>query len=469
MVQKGTTICAPATSGGGAIAIVRISGPDAIKMVKEIFKPSDDQIDIVSAKGYSLIFGTLSSADEFLDEVLISLFRAPLSYTGEDMVEISCHASHYIQEKIMELLIRSGSIPANPGEFTMRAFMNGKMDLSQAEAVADIIASDSEAAHRLAATQLRGGFSAEIEKLRQELLHFAALIELELDFSEEDILFADRGMMTETIIRIRSLVDTLASSFRLGNAIRKGIPVVIAGRANVGKSSLLNVLLQEERAIVSEIPGTTRDTVEEVIHLGGLMFRFIDTAGLRKETVEDKIEAQGIERTLSKVSQAAVVLAVSEATDNPDDIISFYNSVKNIQTAPGSKIILVVNKTDLLTTGQTGSLRKTLTDSGGFAPLFISARESTGIEDLKQHLIRSVETGGLKMPQYIVSNARHWHALINVSASLERALKGFRNGIPTELIATDIRQAIYFLGEITGKITSDEILGDIFKNFCIGK
>ena len=469
LVQKGTTICAPATEGGGAIAIIRISGPEAIGIVNNIFKPADDQIDIRSAKGYSLIFGTLYSQDEFLDEVIISLFRAPLSYTGEDMVEISCHASHYIRGKIMELLITAGAVPASAGEFTMRAFMNGKMDLSQAEAVADIIASDSEAAHRLATTQLRGGFSAEIEKLREELLHFAALIELELDFSEEDVEFADRFRMTETIISIKNLVDTLASSFRLGNAIKKGIPVVIAGRPNVGKSSLLNVLLQEERAIVSEIPGTTRDTVEEVIHLGGLSFRFIDTAGLRKEEVEDKVEAQGIERTISKLSQAEVVLAVTEATDSPEEIITFYNTVKNIQAPPGSKIIAVINKTDLLTTGQTGSLREIITESGGFVPLFVSARESVGIEDIRQHLIKSVETEGLKSPQLIVTNARHWYSLINVSASLERALEGFRNGIPTELIATDIRHAIHYLGEITGRITGDEILGDIFKNFCIGK
>jgi len=244
---------------------------------------------------------------------------------------------------------------------------------------------------------------------------------------------------------------------------------VITGRPNVGKSSLLNVLLREERAIVSEIPGTTRDTIEEVMHLGGFSFRFIDTAGLRKEGTEDKIEARGIERTLSKLSQAEVVLAVAEATDTPEEIIAFHNSVKNTQAAPGSKIIAVINKSDLLTTGQIGSLREILTESGGFIPLFVSARESVGIEDVRQHLIRAVQSEGLKSPQLIVTNARHWHSLINVSASLERALEGFRNGIPTELIATDVRQAIHYLGEITGKITGDEILGDIFKNFCIGK
>ena len=463
-----TTIAAPATGTGGAISVIRLSGSDALKIIGEIFTPSGKGVSVANEKGYTVHFGIIADGETFVDEALVTVFKAPNSYTGEDSAEISCHASHYIQQKIIELLIDHGASVAVPGEFTMRAFMNGKMDLSQAEAVADIIASDSEAAHRLASTQLRGGFSAEIEKLRQELLHFAALIELELDFSEEDVEFADRFRMTETIIRIRSIVDKLASSFSLGNAIKNGIPVVIAGRTNVGKSSLLNVLLQEERAIVSDIPGTTRDTVEEVIHLGGLLFRFIDTAGLRDEKVEDKIEAKGIERTLSKVSQAAVVLAITEATDSPDDIISFYESVRSFKLAPGSKTIAVINKTDLLTTGQTGRLREILTDSGGFNPLFISAKELTGIEDLKQHLLKSVETGSLEAPQLIVSNARHY-SLINVSACLGRAMEGFNNGIPTELIATDVRQAIYYLGEITGKITSDEILGDIFKNFCIGK
>ncbi len=292
MAQKGTIICAPATSGGGAIALIRLSGPGTIETLAGIFKPIDDQVDILTAKGYTLIYGTITSQGEFIDEVLVSLFRAPHSYTGEEMAEISCHASPFIQRRIIEILIDRGAVTASPGEFTMRAFMNGKMDLSQAEAVADIIASDSEAAHRLAATQLRGGFSKEIEKLRMELLSFASLIELELDFSEEDVQFADRFAMTETVIKIKDLVDRLSASFRLGNAIKKGIPVVIAGRPNVGKSSLLNVLLQEERAIVSEIPGTTRDTIEEVLHVDGLLFRFIDTAGLRQGG--DKIEELGI-------------------------------------------------------------------------------------------------------------------------------------------------------------------------------
>ncbi len=469
MVQKETTICAPATSGGGAIALIRVSGPEAIRIVSHIFKPSDNQVDILNAKGYTLIFGTISSQDEFIDEVLVSLFRAPLSYTGEDMTEISCHASPFIQQRIIEILLEQGAETASPGEFTRRAFMNGKMDLSQAEAVADIIASDSEAAHRLAATQLRGGFSAEIEKLRQDLLSFASLIELELDFSEEDVMFADRFAMIETIIKIKSLVDRLASSFRLGNAIKKGIPVVIAGRPNVGKSSLLNVLLQEERAIVSEIPGTTRDTIEEVVHIDGLLFRFIDTAGLREAEVKDEVEVKGIERTKLKVENADVILAVAEATDSAVETAAFAASMAEMTVNAGTKIILVINKSDLVSQGHTSKLKKELKSLCDIPLVFVSATKSSGIEELKKLLTGSVETGNLKTPQYIVTNARHWEALKNVSESLTRALDGFRDGIPTELIATDIRQAIYYLGLITGRITPDDILGEIFSKFCIGK
>jgi len=479
MVQKGTTICAAATSGGGAIALIRVSGPEAVKIVSGIFKPADNQVDVLNAKGYTLIFGSISSHEEFIDEALLSVFRSPLSYTGEDMAEISCHASPYIQQRIIEILLGHGAETASPGEFTMRAFMNGKMDLSQAEAVADIIASDSEASHRLAASQLRGGFSSEIERLRQELLSFASLIELELDFSEEDVMFADRSAMTETIIRIRSLVDRLASSFRLGNAIKKGIPVVIAGRPNVGKSSLLNVLLQEERAIVSEIPGTTRDTIEEVIHIDGLLFRFIDTAGLREMEVtpslklrrpkQDKIEAEGIERTKEKVGKADVLLAVTEAADSAAETAAFTTSMAEMTGSAGTKIILVINKSDLVSQKQISKLKKELQSLCDLPIVIVSATRSRGIEELKNLLTGVVETGSLKTPQYVVTNARHYEALKNVSASLGRALDGFHDGIPTELIATDVRQAIYYLGLITGKITPDDILGEIFSKFCIGK
>ncbi len=469
MGQKGTTICAPATSGGGAIALIRVSGPEAVQMVSRIFKPADSQVDVLKAKGYTLIFGSISSHEYFIDEVLVSVFRSPLSYTGEDMAEISCHASAFIQQKIIEILIAQGAETASPGEFTMRAFMNGKMDLAQAEAVADIIASDSEAAHRLAATQLRGGFSVEIEKLRQELLAFASLIELELDFSEEDVMFADRFAMTETIIRIKSLVGRLVSSFRLGNAIKKGIPVVIAGRPNVGKSSLLNVLLQEERAIVSDTPGTTRDTIEELLHLDGLLFRFIDTAGLREAGIEDKVEAKGIERTKSKVEDADVVLAVAEATDSTTTIADFAASIASLPGSTGRKIIIVINKSDLVPGKQISSLKKELEALCDVPLVFVSATKSSGIEELKKHLTGSVELESLSAPQYIITNVRHYEALKNVSESLGRALDGFRDGIPTELIATDIRQAIYYLGLITGKITPEDILGEIFSRFCIGK
>ena len=466
-VQKGRIICAPATSGGGAIAMIRVSGKGAVETLSEIFQPADNQIDIIKAKGYTLIFGTISSQDGFIDQVLVSVFRAPHSYTGEEMVEISCHASPFIQHRIIEILIEKGVETAAPGEFTMRAFMNGKMDLSQAEAVADIIAADSEAAHRLAASQLRGGFSAGIEKLRQELVTFASLIELELDFSEEDVQFANRFAMTETVIKIKDMVDRLASSFRLGNAIRKGIPVVIAGRPNVGKSSLLNLLLQEERAIVSDIPGTTRDTIEEVLHLGGLLFRFIDTAGLRDGG--DEIEELGMERTRSKLRAAEVVLAVAEATDTAESIAAMAAGIGEITGNSGARLIVLVNKSDLITRKRIAELKRELKDICPCPALFVSASKSEGIEQVRKQLIASVETGKLDNPQYIVTNARHYEALKNVSDSLGRVLDGFRDGIPTVLIATDVRQAIYYLGQITGRITPDDILGEIFSKFCIGK
>ena len=465
-VQSDTTIAAPATGIGGAIGIIRVSGPGTFVVIDSLFTPATRK-DILSAGGYTVHFGSFEKDEDFIDEVLVTLFRSPSSYTGEDAAEISHHASPFIQRRIMELLIEQGAKPAMPGEFTMRAFMNGRIDLSQAEAVADLIAADSEAAHRLAATQLRGGFSAGIEQLRKELITFTSLIELELDFSEEDVLFADRFAMTETVIRIKEMVDRLASSFRLGNAIRKGIPVVIAGRPNVGKSSLLNVLLEEERAIVSDIPGTTRDTIEEVLHVEGLLFRFIDTAGLRHGG--DEIEELGMERTRNKLRAADIVLAVAEATDSAVDISDFAGAVSEMTGTSEARIILIVNKSDLITRNVASSLRKELRSLCPFPVILVSARDSTGIDDLKKQLTASVETGRLDDPQYIVTNARHYEALRNVSESLQRVLDGFRDGIPTVLIATDVRQAIYHLGLITGKISPEDILGEIFSKFCIGK
>ena len=465
-VQSDTTIAAPATGIGGAIGIIRVSGPGTFVVIDSLFTPATRK-DILSAGGYTVQFGSFEKDEDFIDEVLVTLFRSPSSYTGEDAAEISHHASPFIQRRIMELLIEQGAKPAMPGEFTMRAFMNGRIDLSQAEAVADLIAADSEAAHRLAATQLRGGFSAGIEQLRKELITFTSLIELELDFSEEDVLFADRFAMTETVIRIKEMVDRLASSFRLGNAISKGIPVVIAGRPNVGKSSLLNVLLEEERAIVSDIPGTTRDTIEEVLHVEGLLFRFIDTAGLRHGG--DEIEELGMERTRNKLRAADIVLAVAEATDSAVDISDFAGAVSEMTGTSEARIILIVNKSDLITRSVASSLTKELRSLCPFPVIFVSARDSTGIDDLKKQLTASVETGRLDDPQYIVTNARHYEALRNVSESLQRVLDGFRDGIPTVLIATDVRQAIYHLGLITGKISPEDILGEIFSKFCIGK
>lgn len=464
--QSDTTIAAPATGIGGAIGIIRVSGPGTFAMVDSLFVPAAGK-DILSAGGYTVHFGSIRKGEDFVDEVLVTLFRSPASYTGEDSAEISHHASPFIQRRIMELLIDLGAKPAMPGEFTQRAFLHGRIDLSQAEAVADLIAADSEAAHRLAATQLRGGFSEGIEKLRKELITFTSLIELELDFSEEDVQFADRFAMTETVIKIKEMVDRLVSSFSLGNAIRKGIPVVIAGRPNVGKSSLLNVLLEEERAIVSDIPGTTRDTVEEVLHVEGLLFRFIDTAGLRHGG--DEIEELGMERTRNKLKGADIVLAVAEATDSAAEITAFAGSVMEMTGSAETRIILIVNKSDLITRSAALSLKKEMKGLCPFPAVFVSARDSVGIDDLKKQLTSSIGTGRLDNPQYIVTNARHYEALRNVSESLQRVLDGFRDGIPTVLIATDVRQAIYYLGLITGKISPEDILGEIFSRFCIGK
>ena len=461
-----TTIAAPATGTGGALAVIRVSGPDSFRIISELFSPASGK-DLREAGGYTVHYGQVKESDEFIDDVVVTLYRSPASYSGEDAAEISHHASPWIAHKIMEMLLACGATVAMPGEFTMRAFMNGRMDLSQAEAVADIIAADSAAAHRLASSQLRGGLSSEIEKLRRELMQFASLIELELDFSEEDVQFADRFSMSETVIKIKSLVDRLASSFRLGNAIKNGIPVVIAGKPNVGKSSLLNLLLQEERAIVSEIPGTTRDTVEEVLHVGGLLFRFIDTAGLRQS--DDEIESLGVERTMKKLEAAEVVLAVAEATDSAGELAAFASSVAEMTGDRKPNVIMVVNKSDLIEPDQAESLMRELALLCHLPAVAVSAKEATGIDELRNRLLEAVETGVIDSPQYIVTNARHYEALKRVSESLQRVLDGFRDGIPTVLIATDVRQAIYYLGLITGQITPDDILGEIFSRFCIGK
>jgi len=468
VIRKGETICAPATATGGAISIVRVSGPKSFDICEKIFRPFNSNIVLREQKGHTVIYGEIYERDEIIDDVLLTVFHKPHSYTGEDSVEISCHGSPYIIRKVLELLINNGAVPARPGEFTMRAFMNGKMDLSQAEAVADLVASSSEASHRLAVHQMRGGFSEEIMKLRQELLHFTSLIELELDFGEEDVEFADRSELLNIVRRIKDLADRLASSFRLGNAIKNGVPVVIVGKPNSGKSTLLNALLMEERAIVSDIPGTTRDFIEDTIVIDGIEYRFIDTAGLRETS--DAVELLGIKKTLEKIKQASVILLVDEITDSAETINRRADYLRKLAGNDLKKLIILINKTDLKPEEAfKEELSKSIKLYDNESLLFISAKGKAGLDELRKKLGEAIEKKLLSSEDVIISNIRHYEALLKVSESLVRVEEGLLSGIPEDLIAMDIRQAIHYLGEITGEITSDEILGNIFKNFCIGK
>jgi tRNA modification GTPase len=467
MLRSEDTICAPATGSGGAIAIIRVSGSKSLGICGMIFSPSDKSIRLEEQTGYNIIHGNIFSGDEIIDEVLLSVFRAPRSYTGQDSVEISCHASTYIQGRILELLITNGAVMANPGEFTQRAFMNGKMDLSQAEAVADVVASSSRSAHRVAMNQMRGGFSTEIRKLRSDLLHFASLIELELDFGEEDVEFADRKEMVAIISKVKQLADNLAKSFQLGNAIKNGIPVAIVGKPNSGKSTLLNLLLSEERAIVSDIPGTTRDTIEDIIAIDGITYRFIDTAGLRETS--DVIEMLGIKKTHEKIGHASVVMMMDDMTDSAEEINRRSEKLRKMIAGSEKKLFILINKTDLSDQDRIEQLKRKVNIEENDILLFISAKTHSGIDDVLNELSRVVEREKLNSDSVIISNLRHFDALSKVSESLGRVMEGLQTGLPEDLIAIDIRQAIYYLGEITGEITTDEILGNIFRNFCIGK
>jgi tRNA modification GTPase len=467
MLRSGETICAPATAIGGAIAVIRISGPQSLSICEKIFFPLDKSIKLVDQKGFTIIFGDIRSGSEIIDEVLVSVFRTPHSYTGENSVEMSCHASPYITKKILELLIINGAISAKPGEFTQRAFLNGRIDLSQAEAVADIIASTTRSAHRVAINQMRGGFSAEIARLRFELLNFASLIELELDFGEEDVEFADRKELKDIITKVKELADRLTDSFLLGNVVKNGIPVVIVGKPNSGKSTLLNALLMEEKAIVSEIPGTTRDTIEDTIVIDGIEYRFIDTAGLRETT--DVIESLGIKKTHEKISQASVILLIDEISDSAEFINMRIRAIREMIKESDKRLIIIINKSDKSQPGQEDELAKEIDLEGKEILLFISAKEKSGLESLRFKLSEVVVKEKLSSDDVIITNIRHYEALLHVSESLERVINGLDNHIPEDLIAIDIRQAIHYLGEITGEITSDEILGNIFRNFCIGK
>ncbi|MBN2166800.1 MAG: tRNA uridine-5-carboxymethylaminomethyl(34) synthesis GTPase MnmE [Marinilabiliaceae bacterium] len=465
------TICAISTAQGmGAIAVIRLSGPDAIIITDKVFKSIKKEKKLNQQKANTLHYGTIVDGEKDIDEVIVALFKAPHSFTGEDTIEISCHGATYIQQQILQLLIKKGCRLAKPGEFTQRAFLNGKMDLSQAEAVADLIASKSEASRRVALQQMRGGFSNELTKLRERLLWFTSLIELELDFSEEDIEFANRKELFALVEELMSHLKRLIKSFSLGNVIKNGIPVAIVGHTNAGKSTLLNALLQEDKAIVSDIHGTTRDVIEDVINIEGISFRFIDTAGIRKTT--DEIETIGINRTFSKISQATIVMLLIDAHDNDEKIHEAVSAVKNRMESEHQKMILVVNKTDLISDKELidkfqSAKFNELTETDAIVP--ISAKQQINIEALTSELIKTINLSAIDNDEVIVTNARHYEALQQSLTSLERVEKGLYDMISGDFLAQDIRETLQYLGEITGQINTDEILGTIFKNFCIGK
>ncbi len=467
MIRIEETICAPATSLGGAIAVVRVSGSESLEICGKIFTPSDKSIKLTEQKGFKVIYGDINADNEIVDDVLLSLFRAPNSYTGEDSVEISCHASPYILSRILELLIKNGASSAYPGEFTQRAFLNGRMDLAQAEAVADVIASNARSSHRVAINQMRGGFSAEIAKLRSELLNFASLIELELDFGEEDVEFADRNKLTDIILRVKEMADSLSDSFAIGNVLKNGIPVAIVGKPNSGKSTLLNALLMEEKAIVSEIPGTTRDSIEDTIVIDGTEYRFTDTAGIHDTT--DIVEILGIKKTREKIKQASVILLVDEIGDTAESINKRIDSLLKMLKGDEKRILLIINKIDLADSSSQNLLSDKIIFGNKDDILFISAKANQGLEKLKLKLSNVVIKDKLSSDDVIITNIRHYEALLHVSETMKRVLHGIKNQVPEDFLAIDIRQAIHYLGEITGEITNDEILANIFKNFCIGK
>jgi len=469
------TIVALATpSGAGAIAVIRVSGPEAIKIVAPLFKAKSNK-NIQDQPSHTLHLGNLVDGARILDEVLISIFHGPKSYTGEHTIEISCHGSSYIQQEIILLLIKKGCRAAEAGEFTLRAFLNGKMDLSQAEAVADLISSENQASHQLAMQQMRGGFSDEIQKLRQELLDFASLIELELDFAEEDVEFANRDEFMRLVAKIQNVLKKLIDSFAVGNVIKNGIPVAIVGEPNVGKSTLLNALLNEERAIVSEIAGTTRDSIEDEISIGGVGFRFIDTAGIRE--TQDVIEGMGIKRTFEKIAQAQVVIFLLDAEMFKVQGSKFKDEIEKIQNKfPQKPLLVIANKIDQLSEAEISNLTVSLSAVEGsnlnsqFPNLIaISAKENIGVEELKSKLLEFVNLGELRNNNAIVTNSRHYNALLSALEEINKVQEGLNNNLSGDLLAIDIRQALYHFGEITGEVTNDELLGNIFANFCIGK
>jgi len=495
-IRNEDTICAPATvPGTGAISVIRVSGPEALAIADKVVACLNGSIS--EAGGYTIKFGTVSDADgRVIDEVLASVFRAPRSYTGEDSVEISCHASSYIVSEIISLLHTAGARAAEPGEFTQRAYLNGKMDLAQAEAVADVIASQNAAAHRIAFKQMKGGFSSELRDMRKELLELVSLMELELDFSEEEVEFADRSRLDNLLVEIISHIGRLINSFRLGNAIKNGVPVAIAGATNTGKSTLLNALLGEDRAIVSDIHGTTRDTIEETLNIDGILFRFIDTAGLRETS--EVVEKIGIERTFKKISEASIVLGMVDLTRDPETTLETVSDILDKVDFSSQKLVILLNKTDIFDINKNVSTINTivsLIDNKGFKAqlanegeihgtesnieensskdvvniLPISAKTGSGIGTLRE-LLASTQRDLLgDSDTTLVTNQRHVQALTDARTSLLRVREGLAAALPTDLAAQDIREAIYHIGSIVGEISTDEVLGNIFRNFCIGK
>lgn len=454
LISQDTIVALSTPQGVGAIGVIRLSGPEAVKLVNQVFPAKD----LEQQATHTLHFGTIQHSDQIIDEVVVSLFKEPHSYTREHVVEISCHGSPFIQQQLMELFIQLGARTAKPGEFTLRAFLNGRMDLSQAEAVADLIASNSQASHDLALKQMRGGFSNKIKELREKLVHFASMIELELDFAEEDVEFANRDDLKALISELQDIISRLIQSFKLGNVLKNGVSTVIAGRPNAGKSTLLNRLVQDDRAIVSEIPGTTRDTIEEPVTIGGVLFRLIDTAGIRDAT--DTIEKIGVEKTFQKISQSALVVYLFDVNELDD--LALQQDLERLQTGD-IPLLVVGNKIDLAD----GDLSSRFTAKADI--LYISSATDQNMEALEQALVKLATDGQKAEDSTLVTSARHYQSLLDTQNSLNDVLVGLGNNITGDFLAMDIRRALHALGEITGEITTDDLLGNIFSKFCIGK
>jgi len=461
-----STICAISTPAGqGGIAVIRVSGPEAITVCDKIFQPASEEKTIRAQSPYTMNHGQIVKNNIVLDEVIVAVFHQPHSFTGEDVVEISCHGSTYIQQEILKLLIEKGCQLAHPGEFTQRAFLNGKMDLSQAEAVADVIASSSAASHRMAMNQMRGGFSKELQYLRSQLLHFVSLIELELDFGEEDVEFADRSQLIQLANDIQVIITRLANSFSVGNVLKNGVPVVIVGETNAGKSTLLNLLLNEDKAIVSEIHGTTRDAIEDVINIQGIAFRFIDTAGIRD--TNDEVEKMGIDRTFHKIDQASIIIWMIDTTHFNTEIE--YIADKIVPKTKHKKLLIVFNKIDKISPEEQQILDEEFLPDVPAERIYLSAKYKKNTEKLEKALLKAADLPELNTDDVIVSNLRHYEALTKAIASIDRVKNGLTSNLSGDFIAQDIRECMHYLGEITGEITTDEVLGEIFRKFCIGK